>query len=90
MSEDLWLINEELKQLKTEKESLDAEASGLGQRSGSASLVVSSRVSGHSLPKGVKAEPSAPKKKCKHKPKRHTGLPLEDRKEYCKSYLTHI
>ena len=71
----IWRMEQDLKQLKEEKERLEAS----GQRSG---LVVPSSVSG--LLKDALAETRAPKKKKKSN-KRHPGLSSEERQEYYKS-----
>ena len=79
---EIWKMEGELDQLKEEKDSL--EASGLC----SGGLGVAYSISG--LSKGVSAGPSAPKKKKKGKQKRHPGLPLEERQEYYKAYLSYL
>ena len=74
-------MKQELKQLKEEKERLEAS----GQRPG---MVVASNVPGAS--KGASVESRAPKKKKMSKQKRYPGLSSEERQEYYKSHLTHL
>ena len=63
--DEICRMEQMLKQLKAEKERL--EASGLGHRSGHAGPVASCSVPGHTLPKGTLVA-KAPKKKGKHEP----------------------
>ena len=82
-------MKQESKQLKAEKERL--EVSGLSHRSGHAGPVVPSSAPGQPSMSASSAESMTfNKEKSKQKPKRHPGLPLEERLEYYNSYLAHI
>ena len=84
---DIWRWGQELKSMKEltqlEVRKKESMASGLCHMP-----VVPSSVSG--LSKGTSAEPGAPKRKKKNKPKRFPGLTSQEVQEYYKLHLAQI
>ena len=84
--DELWGMEQDLKSKREELEQLKVEASGLWN----ACPVVAPSISGQPS-QGTSAETRAPKKKKgKQRPKRHPGLPSQEKQEYYKSYLAHL
>ena len=85
---EIWKLEQDLNGKKEELAQLEARKKEL-EASGLKGPIVTPSISGLSQG-GASAEPRAPKKKKKNKPKRHPGLPPQEGKEYYKSYLAHL
>ena len=85
---EIWRLEQDLNSKKEELAQLEARKKEL-EASGLKGPIAASSVSGLSQG-GATTETRASKKKKKNKPKRHPGLPSQERQEYYKSYLGHL